>query len=319
MRITRAFAAALLAVAMSTASAQLYGPALTINGTPISREKVEAQVDHLINQRGINSGGITQPSTYKRLQQEVVDQLIVQELLWQEAQRREFVADDAFIDERLAELKGQFDSEREFLYRIEEGGFTEETYREDIRQQTSVRQMIYEDIAPTVEPTDEEVERFYNDNLELMKIQVEMRARHILVQPASADSTERAAARAEAEAILAELEAGADFVTLATERSDATSAPQGGDLGYFMLGQMVEEFEQAALALEPGEVSRVVETQFGYHIIRLEDRRGGQSVSLEDATPKIREHLGQQKLEREVEHLVTRLRDEGELQVFLDL
>jgi len=312
-------AAILLLLVVGTAGAQIFGPALTINGTAISREKVAAQVDHLINQRGMNSGGITQPSTYRRLQQEVVDQLIVQELLWQEAKRRDFVADDAFVDARLAELKEQFDSEREFLFRIEEGGFTEETYREDIRQQTSVRQMIYEGIAPTIEPTAEEIEQFYNDNIELMKIQVEMRARHILVQSATASAEDRAEARAKAEGILAELADGADFVTLATERSDATSAPQGGDLGYFMLGQMVEEFEQAALALEPGEISGIVETQFGYHIIRLEDRRGGESVSLEDATPKIREYLGQQKLEIEVEQLVTRLRDEGELEVFLDL
>jgi len=182
-----------------------------------------------------------------------------------------------------------------------------------------VRQMIYEDIAPAIVPTDAEVEQFYNDNIDLMQAPVEMHARHILVQPDASDADGRAAARAEAEAILAELEAGADFIKLATERSDATSAPQGGDLGYFGLGQMVEPFEQAALALEPGALSGVVETQFGYHIIRLEDRRGGQTVPLADAAEQIREYLGKQKLEIEVEQLVTRLRDEGDLEVFLDL
>jgi len=109
--------------------AQLIGPAVTINGVPISREKVQAQVNHLIIQRGMSSGGITQPSVYQQIRTEVADQLIVQELLWQEAQRRGFVAEDQLVDARLQEMKSGFDREQDFLFRIEEGGFTEATYR----------------------------------------------------------------------------------------------------------------------------------------------------------------------------------------------
>jgi len=302
-----------------SAWAQLFGPAVTINGENISREKLQAQVDHLINQRGLNSGGITQPAVFKQIQQEVVDQLIVQELLWQEAKRRNFIVEDELVNERLRQMKSGFDTEQAFQFKIQAGGFTEETYRDDIRQQVSVQHMISQSIAPRISISDEEVENFYKANLDQMQRPVAVHARHILIKPESAEPEAQQAAKDEAGEILAEIRAGDDFVKLATERSQAPSAPQGGDLGYFGPGQMVPPFEQAAFALKPGEISDVVRTQFGYHIIRLEDRRGGETLSLEDVTDKISAYLTQQKLQTEVENLVATLRNHGNVEIFLNL
>jgi len=308
----------LLTLMTGTALAQIVGPAVTINGEAISREKVRAQVDHLIMQRGMGNGGITQPEVYKRIQQEVVDQLIVQELLWQEAQRQGYAAGDDFVDARLNEMKSGFEREQDFLFRIEEGGFTEETYREDIRQQVSVQRMIADGIRANIQVSDEDVAHFYRTNIEQMKSPLEVRARHILIKPASTALADHQAAKAEADAILAEIREGADFVELAIRRSQGPSAPGGGDLGYFGPGQMVPPFEKAAFALQPGEVSDVVQTQFGYHIIRLEDRRGGETVPLEQAADQIRSYLGQVALEDAVEALVVRLKDEGDVEIFLN-
>ncbi len=302
-----------------SAWAQLFGPAVTINGENISREKLQAQVDHLINQRGLNSGGITQPAVFKQIQQEVVDQLIVQELLWQEAKRRNFIVEDELVNERLRQMKSGFDTELAFLFKIQAGGFTEETYREDIRQQVSVQRMISKGIAPGISISDEEVENFYKANLDQMQRPVAVHARHILIKPESAEPEAQQAAKDEAGEILAEIRAGEDFVELATERSQAPSAPQGGDLGFFGPGQMVATFEKAAFALQPGEISDVVQTQFGYHIIRLEDRRGGETAPLEEATDSIRAYLTQQRLRSEVETLVATLRNQGEVEIFLNL
>ena len=292
---------------------------MTINGKNISRDKLQAQVDHLINQRGLNSGGITQPALFKQIQQEVVDQLIVQELLWQEAKRRNFIVEDEFVNERLRQMKSGFDTEQAFQFKIQAGGFTEETYREDIRQQVSVQRMISQGIAPSISISDEEVENFYEANMDQMHRPVAVHARHILIKPESAEPEAQQAAKDEAGEILAEIRAGEDFVKLATDRSQAPSAPQGGDLGYFGPGKMVEPFEKAAFALQPGETSEVVQTQFGYHIIRLEDRRGGDTAPVEEVADKIRNYLSQQKLQSEVETLVTTLRNESDVEIFLNL
>jgi peptidyl-prolyl cis-trans isomerase C len=307
-----------LTMVATNAWAQLIGPAVTVNGEPISREKLQAQVDHLVNQRGLGSGGITQPQVYKRIQQEVADQLIVQELLWQEAKRRDFIVEDNYVDARLQEMKSGFDREMDFLFRIQEGGFTEETFREDIRQQESVQRMISEGITSAISVSDEDVEHFYNTNIEQMQKPAEVHARHILITPASTALADHQAAKSEADALLAEIRDGADFVELATNRSQGPSAARGGDLGYFGPGQMVPAFEQAAFALQPGEVSEVVQTQFGYHVIRVEDRRGGETAPIEETADQIREYLAQLALQNAVEVLVTRLREEGEVEIFFN-
>jgi parvulin-like peptidyl-prolyl isomerase len=302
-----------------TAWAGSFGPAVTIDGENISREKLQAQVDHLINQRGLNSGGITQPAAYEQIQREVVDQLIVQELLWQEAKRRNFAVEDELVDERLQQLKSGFDSELAFRFKIQAGGFTEETYREDIKQQVSVQRMIAQSIAPHISIGDEEVENFYAANIDQMQQPVEVHARHLLIKPAAGDAAAQAAAKDEIDKLLGEIRAGADFVELAIGRSQAPSAAQGGDLGFFGRGRMVESFERAAFALQPGELSDAVHTRFGYHLIKVEDRRGGETIPVEAVADKIRAYLTQQKLQTEVEALITTLRDAGDVKIFLNL
>jgi peptidyl-prolyl cis-trans isomerase C len=178
--------------------------------------------------------------------------------------------------------------------------------------------MISRGIAAEIAVSDEDVERFYEQNISEMQRPVEVHARHILIKAESADTEAIQSARAEIDSILVDIHAGKDFVELATTRSQAPSAPRGGDLGYFAPGQMVAPFEKAAFALQPGEVSEVVQTQFGYHIIRLENRRGGDIAPVEVVAEKIRAYLGQEKLQTEVETLVTRLREEGEVEIFLN-
>lgn len=295
--------------------AQGFGPAATVNGVEISRMKVEAQVNQQVNARGLGSGGITQPGTYRKIQLEVIDQLIVQELLWQEAQRRDFVVSDADVDERLQELKSSFDTELAFLFKIKEGGFTEATYRENIREQRSAQRMVSDGIEPSIEITDEDVAEFYAANMERMTVPERVRARHILINLQAADDDgARALAQDKIEAIQKEIEAGANFAMLAMQQSEGPSANQGGDLGFFGHGQMVPAFEAVAFALQPGEISDIVETPFGFHIIRLEEREEGRVVPVEEASERIRPYLTQQRLEATVEKLIEELQAGAEIE-----
>ncbi len=305
---------ALLLLVACPLMAQDFGPALTINGVEITRAKVRAQVDHMINQRGLNSGGITQPAVYQQLQQEVVERLITQELLWQEAQRRGIIVSDAEVDEQLEKMKSGFESEQAFLFQIQAGGFTEKTYREDIRQQRSVQQMISRELAREVSVNDAEIETFYVENIGQMEMPEAIRARHILVKPGSDDAAALEDARARIAAIQKELQDGADFATLASARSEAPSAPRGGDLDFFGRGQMVPAFEEAAFAMQPGEISDVVQTEFGFHIIMLEERRAARTVTVEEASERISAYLTERKLQSAVENLVDELHANAEIE-----
>ena len=104
---------------------------------------------------------------------------------------------------------------------------------------------------------------------------------------------------------------------MAKEFSQGPSGPGGGDLGYFGHGQMVKPFEEAAFALESGAVSDIVETKFGYHLIKVVDKRGGDKAAYEDIKDRLAQYLKQQKLQEEVELYVKKLKEEAEVERFV--
>jgi peptidyl-prolyl cis-trans isomerase C len=152
--------------------------------------------------------------------------------------------------------------------------------------------------------TEEEIRAAYDEYLEQNPPRPEIKARHILVET-----------REEAEDAIGSLDAGADFAELASDLSVGPSAAQGGDLGWFGEGRMVEAFSDAAFALEVGEYTKEpVETQFGWHIIKLDDRREIEPNSFEDMEEELRQTLAR----AEVEELLAGLREEAEIEKFVE-
>ena len=141
--------------------------------------------------------------------------------------------------------------------------------------------------------TEEEVQKAYQLFISDESAREEIKARHILV-----------ASEAEARAIIAELNSGADFVSLAKEKSTGPSGPNGGDLGYFARGAMVPSFENAAFALSVGShSSEPVQTQFGWHIIKLEDKKTAEAPPIETLRGQLQANLANQALSRIIETL----------------
>lgn len=146
-----------------------------------------------------------------------------------------------------------------------------EQYRVPDRRKIRYVRISPAELAATIKVSKEEVERVYNEQLGKYTTPEEIRASHILLTTEGKDD---AAVRAEAEQVLKEAKSGADFAALAKKHSqDEVSAPQGGDLDYFSRGRMVAAFDAAAFALAPGEISDLVKTEFGYHIIKMTDRK----------------------------------------------
>ena len=148
--------------------------------------------------------------------------------------------------------------------------------------------------------TDEAVQQAYDIFVADEQSRHEVRARHILVKE-----------KAEAEAVIAELQGGADFAELAKKRSTGPSGPNGGDLGYFPRGAMVPAFENAAFALEAGSFTQTpVQTQFGWHIILVEEKRIAEAPKIEELAPQLRQNLISQNLGRLLDSLRTNARIE---------
>lgn len=138
-----------------------------------------------------------------------------------------------------------------------------------------------------------EAQRYYNNNINLYQTPEQIRASHILLNLAGKDD---AAVRTQAEAVLQQAKSGADFAELAKKFSeDPGSRDTGGDLDYFGRGRMVPEFETAAFALEPGQISDLVRTQYGFHIIRLADKKAAVIRTFEEVRAQIEDQLRQQR------------------------
>ncbi|WP_150524070.1 peptidylprolyl isomerase [Roseibium sediminis] len=145
--------------------------------------------------------------------------------------------------------------------------------------------------------TEDDVKAAYEKEFADFEGDEEINARHILVKE-----------KAEAEAIIKELEGGADFIELAKEKSTGPSGPNGGDLGFFVRGQMVKPFEDAVFALEPGAITKEpVETQFGWHVIKLEERRRQPKPSLEDVAQGLRQQLARDQYTKIMDDLKSRV------------
>lgn len=308
-------AAAALLSAPGSAPAQEPDLAARVNGEGITRARLQSSID-ASNRLGY--GNMTQPGAFKRVQRQVLEQLIAQALLWQEARRQGFVATAAEVDEALERLRQKYGSDNAFRLALEENGFTEVSYREDLKRQISVRHWMRETFAQAVAVSDEEVHAFYLANEERFVQPEQINARHVLITVApDAPEAEVAAARQTIERVLAETKAGADFAALARQHSQGPSAPRGGDLGFFSRGQMVAPFEAAAFALRPGEISDVVRTRFGFHIIKLEAHRAQQTVPEAQAAASIREHLASNRLQEAIAARVQALKEQGSVEILI--
>jgi len=180
--------------------------------------------------------------------------------------------------------------------------------------------MLSDALKDKVTATPEQISEFYKKNPERFQQGERVRASHILVAvPQNADAATKAKARAKAEGLLKRIKAGEDFAALAKENSeDPGSAIQGGDLGPpFPRGQMVGPFNDVAFKLAPGMVSDVVETQFGFHIIKVTEKHEARAVPLDEVRPQLTQFIENQNRQRETQAFVAGLRAKGKIEILI--
>jgi peptidyl-prolyl cis-trans isomerase D len=186
-----------------------------------------------------------------------------------------------------------------------------EAHKTDYRvgEQRKVRYLLLdrEQARQSVAVPPNDIQRYYNDNIQQYQRPERVRASHILLNTGGKDE---AAVRKQAEELLAKIKAGADFAALAKQYSeDPGSKEKGGDLDFFPRGQMVPEFETAAFALAPGQVSDLVKTQYGFHIIKVVDKEPGSTETLEQVRPQIQQMLAAQIADRQITDRAQQLAD----------
>lgn len=281
---------------------QLSDPVARVNGVPIAAVDLEKAYKAL----SASQGGAQVPAGKEQeARRFVLDQLIAAELMYQLAQKTPVADLDKKINDAVARLKGRFKTEEEFRKGLAQQDLSEKELRELIRRNQVIENHIEQTIASKVTISEQEVRAFYDNNPETFSMPEQVRASHILIMvDQQATEADKQQARAKADDLLKQIKAGADFAKLAQEQSGCPSSKQGGDLGFFGKGQMVKPFEDAAWAMKPGEVSNVVETQFGYHIIKLTEKRAKDKMPFDALKGRIAESLKQRKIGEQVTALM---------------
>jgi len=182
------------------------------------------------------------------------------------------------------------------------------------------QEYIFRVVAKDIRVPDDEIKKFYSANEKSFVAPEQVRAKHILIRisPGSSEE-EKKKVRDNAEGLLKRLKEGEDFAKLAQEYSeDPGSRQSGGDLGYFGKGQVVKPFEEVAFSLKPGQTSDLVETQFGFHIIKVDDHKQAMNRPLEEVKDVIKARLQDELAKGKVEEYIKKVTKEAGMEVYPD-
>lgn len=282
---------------------------VTVNGDPVYAGEVQMAAQRMAQSLS-QSGQQVDP---QQIGASAMQQLVDGMLLVQEAKRRGLKVDPAIVAAGVKQAETTAGGAEQLDATLAQEGLNRARLNTLIEDSDLVNQLLRQ-LGEGIEIADEKVAAFYNENPTFFQAPEEVEASHILFKAEpDADVETKAAAKAKAEAARKRALAGEDFATLAKELSEGPSGPNGGSLGFFSRDRMVKPFADAAFALKVGGISEVVETQFGYHVIRVDDRREARTVPIEEVQDRIRQGLTQEEQGNKVEALLTGLREKAEI------
>ena len=294
--------------------AQLPDVLARVNGEAVTK----AEFDRLIKNREANANQSIPPDRRDEIYRKTLDELVTYTVLSQETKARKVAVSDAEVDSHIQQMRARFPNEEAFKKALDARGMTIERLKEDTRVDISINKMVENEVSSQQAPTDTQVREFYDKNPEKFKQDEAVRASHILFRvDENADAATKKKAMDEALAVLKQARAGTDFAELAKKHSADGSAQQGGDLNFFTKGQMVPAFDQAAFAMKPGEISDIVTTQFGYHIIKVTDRRAATTVPFEQVSERIKEFLTEQQKQQKADAFIEALKQKAKIEVLV--
>ncbi|MFC1621521.1 peptidylprolyl isomerase [Candidatus Omnitrophota bacterium] len=303
-----------LGFAISSSAASKY--AAKVNGVNVKSMTLEAAVNNFIENQKM-MGMQTNEGDRDRLRIQILEELISAELLYQESKKSDLGNLNNKVNEQFENIKSGFASEKEFKDVLKERGVSEKELKEDIKKGLYIKAFLDSDVYAGVAVSEQDKQQEYEKNKDKLNIAEQVRASHILIAAKQDASDEvKNSAKAKIEELRKRVLLGEDFAALAKANSQDGSAQNGGDLGYFGRGAMVKPFEDAAFGLEIGQTSQVVETQFGYHILKLTDKQAARTLSYEEIKPDIERFLLNQRKGEVLQKFVTGLRNKAKIEIY---
>ncbi len=287
-----------------------------VEGSEVKKAELEQAFNNLLAARKMTPDAIP---AEQRLQgyHMVLDEIIIDKLLVKRSANT--VVSDDDVKAQWERIKGNFGSEEELKKQVEAAGETIDKVKKGLHDRLAEEHWLDDQIKDKVNVTDADAEDFYKKNPDQFKSPEQVRASHILVK-VEADAKPEVVVEKQkaAQAIADRVKKGEDFAKLAKELSEDPSAKQNsGDLDFFTKEAMVPEFSKAAFAMKKDEISDPVRSEFGFHVIKVTDRKDAETVTLEKARPQLIAYLKNQKKQAEIEKVVQDVRAKADVKINL--
>lgn len=291
---------------------------VTVDGTPITLSEMQ---EMLISRYGRQLQQVPpeqRAMLQQRAQQMVMEDLVSRTLLLNSATKEGIKVSDKEMDERIADISKGFDGEMTLEQVLESAGMKLDEMKSRLEEDVKVGKLVEKVTEEIKEPTEEDVKKYFEENSSEFEQPASVTASHILVSTRGiTDPIQLATKEALVKDLMKELksEESKSFEALATEHSDCPSKAEGGNLGEFGKGQMVPEFETAAFTQKVGEIGEPVKTQFGYHIIKVTDKKDSKKLAFADVQKDLTEKLLQEKKREKMSTYVEGLRKKADIVV----
>jgi len=288
-----------------------------VNGTMIPLEAFNRAMDDLkVRHATTGRKGVDYDSPEVKM--EVLESLINEELLFQEARRQGFKVKEETIDIQLQKAKEQYGSEAAFQNALAAVDQSEAELRQQLRRYLMIQELVRERLFQQADISEETLRAYYERHAQRFRQPANVLASHILIRVRpDAPEEQKQAARSDLETLRVRLEEGEDFLAVAQEFTKRRPNAEGGDLELVLRGQMPRPFEDAAFALEPDSLSQVVETDKGFYLIKVIDNTAQTNVPFEKVREELKKRLSQEKAQQDLRGYIAELRGRATIKRYL--
>jgi len=292
------------------------GLAAMVNGKPITVAEVENNLIIAQKRYEAMKKRLTDAER-KELRSTVLNTMIDEILLEEVAEREDVRVDDAEVDSVVETFKAKYPTQEAFEKAVTDAGTSLEELRRNIRRGKRIKKLLDNRFELKPGEAGTMAQSYYESHPDEFVQEQSYKVGNILIRKSEkAEASEQEEARKKAEKALSRIKAGENFADVAKEVSEGPRAKEGGDLGYIAKGRMVPEFEAVAFSLKPGEVSDIVETRFGYQIIKLYDIQKGERVPFEKVKASLTRRMEQDFGREKTEKYVSSLREKAKIEIF---
>jgi peptidyl-prolyl cis-trans isomerase C len=290
-----------------------------VNGVEISRAEFNVAVKQAKHQLAGPEEKVS-GTLLQKIRKEAMENLIGRRLAYQESLRLGISIESILVDKEIERVRNRFSSDQQLEEALDKTGLSLTQLRLQFEQDLAIRQVLEEQVIRNIKVADREIREFYDHNPNLFKTPAMVKASHLFIEAGpEATKKERKQAVALIRDIQEKLAEGAEFAEMAIDYSLCPTSENGGDLGYFEKDKMIKGFAEEAFALNPGEISDIVRTSQGYHLIKVDDRQPKMKLAFEDVKEKLLQNLKIEKSKQEMKAYLKTLRDFAEVEIFIHL